>query len=693
MKRGKHYRKRTFRFPVRKSIILGAVSLILVCLISVSSTVSWIEEVSKVEFNSNEGQATPLHIGNRILLSDAVMEKKNASTAVNLNHYFNQSGDMHLSPCYSDGENFYFPIENGTNNATGYRIGTKDDANVNYLSVTFRVQSIGAATAYWFEKTGNTPYVSFKNKTGVNPQTQEPIYADVSSSDNNTLSKYLRCSITVDGATNVYCIDDSNTPGYQKSYTTIENNATTTKTGRSVEEYSYYDEEWNSDGTSKTSNSSKPNQGAGSNLNGNTLFTVNKFDTNEPAATTKTVTFKLWLEAGTYEDEGGARISDVDLSSIHLNMVSGWEKTRRIYVVDNTIDQWDTGLNAYTGSNWLTSNNATLHWAIKGNEQNAHWNKIANIGNVKKQYFDIPAVYNNTACYLYRCNNGWNRGNGQSPLSYWDRYETVFPNTFHSETYAVYTKTFGTWDGDVHYVKMLNTGGFSQAYAYMWDSNSVYGNNEKVVENAPWYGVEMLKMNESVTITDGSKVPIYGFYYNSDYDYIIFNDVSGGNRDEYQTQDLAVRLGDTSWENKYFDIASLVWFNSAAGLPSYGKNFLHSNFTGTNRWVDTRFGWTNSNLSPVTASDGNMFNGTSGDKEICRFYIKSDGYFEFSVNINGTYHGANTDNHMPTNTWWDLKSGEANLKVDLTTGIYRFYLRFKDDNNNSVKQIYYIKES
>ena len=173
MKIKKRYRK-SF---TKKNILLAAVSLILVLILSVASTSSRIEEVSKVEFNSNDGQETPLHIGNRILLSDAIMQDmrlSNESKSINLDQYFNKSGDMHLSPCYSDGENFYFPIESGTNNASGYRIGTKDDANVNYLSVTFRVQSLGAATAYWFEKTGSTtenptPYVTFKNKTGVYP--------------------------------------------------------------------------------------------------------------------------------------------------------------------------------------------------------------------------------------------------------------------------------------------------------------------------------------------------------------------------------------------------------------------------------------------------------------------------------------------------------------------------------------------
>lgn len=690
MRKGKHYRKEPKKVRFSKALLLGAVSLLLVALMAVTSTVSWIEDVSQVEFSSTDGQETPLHIGSKILLSDATM-MKDADT-VDLNKYFNKSGDMHLSPCFGDGENFYFPVQNGT----GYRIGTKDDANVNYLSVTFRVISEGAATAYWFEKTGNTSFVTFKKGD-----------AGVSGTG---LEQQLRCSVTVDGVTNVYAFDDGDqTNGYQKNYYTVEavngTDTPTEKTGRSVEEFSYYDEQFKPDKTPNTdANNALANQGADKkkkNLNGNTLFTVNKFDSNHKAETAKTVTFKLWLESR--ERGETADTAGVDLASLNLNIISGWAKTRRIYVADKTIDQWDAGLNDgqgnYTGANWLTGDNATLHWAIDGNENNAHYSSKGNIGDIKKQYFEIPNVYNNTACHLYRCSSqGWNHGNDHEGVNYWDAYPTVFPNTFHSETYTVYSKIFGTWESEegVHYVKMLNSGGFSKAYAYMWDSSTVYGDdNKKVVENSPWYGVEMLKMNEFVTISDNTQIPVYGFYYNSDYDRIIFNDAHVGNRDQYQTQDLKVRDGtDTTWEDKYFDIATLTWFNSAAGLPQFGKNYLCSNFVGAKREVKTRFGWTHSGLSPVTGENSAMFNGTSGDKELCRFYIKSDGYYEFNLEINGEKFGADaTDARFPANTWYDLHKNEAKLRVDLTEGIYRFYLNFKKENDTETPQIYYIKES
>ena len=188
MKKGKHYRKEPKKVRLNKALLLGAVSLLLVAMMAVTSTVSWIEDVSQVEFSSTDGQETPLHIGSKILLSDATMMDSNDT--VDLNKYFNKSGDMHLSPCFGDGQNFYFPVQNGT----GYRIGTKDDANVNYLSVTFRVISEGAATAYWFEKTGNASFVTFKKGD-----------AGVSGTG---LEQQLRCSVTVDGVTNVYAFDD-----------------------------------------------------------------------------------------------------------------------------------------------------------------------------------------------------------------------------------------------------------------------------------------------------------------------------------------------------------------------------------------------------------------------------------------------------------------------------------------------------
>lgn len=683
-----------------KKFALAAVSFLVVIMTLITATVSWIEDVSQVEFSTdNESQQTPLHIGSKILLSDAVMKDKNYTvTSVNLDDYFQKSGDMHLSPCYGNGEDFYFPVENGT----GYRTGTKDDANVNYLSVTFRVRSEGAATAYWFEKTGTQPFVTFKN-TVKNPTTGEVTYQDMI---NTGLEKYLRCSITVDGATNVYAVDDAGTTGYQKSYKTVENNAVATKTGRSVEEFSYCQELYNSDGSPNTnSNNALANQGGGGNLNGNTLFTVSTYDDQNKASTVKTVTVKIWLEYGAYN--GSIAATGVDLANLNLNIISGWEKKRRIYVVDKTIDQWDSGLNAYTGANWLTGS-GNLFWAIKGNETNRHWGKNGTVSNARKQYFDIPAVYNNVGTTLYRCSGAWNTGNTHTPVNYWDKYDTTFPNTYHSETFTVYTKTFGTWepDNEVHCIYFINSAFFTNIYDYMWDNNSIHGDgiNDKVVKNANWPGLQMTTLVR--TKTSSQNLNVYAFFYNSDYDRIIFNDgdfVSGFNQ-EYQTQDLWLT---SSQVNDTFDMTTLTWFNTNPSLsnwtsriPSYSANntYLFGNFSTNNRWKQTRFAYG----GEFASTSGDAMNNTNSGNMLAKVYIKAAGDYEFIVYYNGTAYKA-AKNNVNLNVGSSITLGKENYYVDghlndenyqyisnayaknLSAGtVYRFYLNNVTNNTITI---------
>lgn len=116
----------------RKNVILAVVALVLIVITTVSVSFSWIEEVSQVEFNSNNGQETPAKIGSKILKSDAIMKKGStgstlSANTISLNDYFYSAGDMHLSPCYSNGEDFYFPVEkkNLSSDNTKYRKGTK----------------------------------------------------------------------------------------------------------------------------------------------------------------------------------------------------------------------------------------------------------------------------------------------------------------------------------------------------------------------------------------------------------------------------------------------------------------------------------------------------------------------------------------------------------------------------------------
>lgn len=619
-------------FIGKKSIILIAVSLILVAVTAVSATASWIEEVSQVEFSTNsDSQQTPLHVGEKILKADANMANENQ--VVNLNEYFYKAGDMHLSPCYSDGEKFYFPVA-GKNNE--FREGTKDDANVSYMSATFRINSIDANTAYWFEKTGSE-YVTFK-KGGT-------------SNSNYVLRQYLRCSVTIDGATNVYAM---NSTGEFKKLASSTATSETTVNGRKMSDYTYYTESFSDTNPEEyykndANKTNKPNQGGGDNLNGNTLFTVNKFD-NDTNSGTKVVTVKLWLE---YNGAVQSIInSNVDIASVNINFVSSWAKTRRVYVKDATVNQV-----GYNSAKWLTNESAKLYFAEKDNLENI-W-PLEQLDSTDFYYADIPAVYNNTDWVLFRSKDISSNTNDQAAYTkngktvyYRDKWETTFPDTFHSETYTVYSKDFATWEpaNKVHSVYIVNSAFFSNMYDYMWDHNSEHGTgiNEKVVKNANWPGIKMnVVMN---TKTNSQSLDTYAFFYNSDYDRIIFNDgdlVSGQNQ-EYQTQDL--HLTDSqgnplSIVNGTFDMATLTWFHTNptksdwnTKMPSYSGNntYIHGNFSTNNAWKDTRFAY-GGEYSTTTGDD---FKDSSSTHMLCKIYCKSGNDYEFILRYNGKWLGA-----------------------------------------------------
>ncbi len=645
MKKGFNFKK-VLR---RKNILLASVSLLLVAVTGVTATASWIEDVSQVEFSTNDdSQQTPAHIGNKILNSDAVMS--NTPDTVNLTDFFNKSGDMHLSPCYGDGENFYFPVEIGTNEVTGYRIGTKDDANVNYLSATFRVQSAGADTAYWFEKSGqnhDTDYVTFKDKaivTATDPTTYEPTdYSTVTNS--STLAQYIRCSITVDGVTNVYALNDTGKFYTVSGQTPIETD------GRRLNDFTYYTEQFDSNKRSLASNSSFANQGAGSNLNGNTLFTVNKYDSSNKN-TVKTVTVKLWLEYNPDHSTDAA-----DLSAINLNIVSSWAKTRRVFVKDMTVHQ-----EGYDNAKWLPTYSSTLWFGLK-DDLDTHW-QLTSCGDSEYYYADIPAIYNNADVVFVRCNkDGWGKGdddktytsNGKT-IKYWNKWETTFPNTFHSETYKVYSTDFATWEPEakVNSVYVVNSTDFNNLYDYMWDSNSVINSddiNAKVVKNANWPGLEMTTLMKAKTLSQSLKT--YGFFYNSKYDRIIFNDgdFNVGVNQEYQTQDLY--LTDSSGSplsivGGTFDMATLTWFHTNptktdwnTKMPSYSASntYIHGNFSTNNKWKNTRFAYG----GEYGSTTGDDFNGSTSTHMLCKIYCKAGDDYEFKLCYNGVWYGADKD--------------------------------------------------
>ena len=177
----------------KKYMPLAAVALILSLLTAVSVTYSWIDDVKQVEFDNDNvtDNGAPLksgvdinsdivitkgensiNLGNILQNSDLMIDNYNYGTQENPDvrahtkyenvqspswpdvnkkkGYFYESGDMHLSGCYSDGETFYFPRQGA--NVNGYREGNKDDENVNYISFTARVSSPDANVDFWFKE-------------------------------------------------------------------------------------------------------------------------------------------------------------------------------------------------------------------------------------------------------------------------------------------------------------------------------------------------------------------------------------------------------------------------------------------------------------------------------------------------------------------------------------------------------------
>lgn len=370
------------------------------------------------------------------------------------------------------------------------------------MSATFRVRSDGANTAYWFEKTGSTNFLTFKKGS--------------SNASDSDLQSMLRISVTVDGATNVYAL---NSEGTYQTVSSVTATSTTQKTGRAITAYTYCEEQFSSNGFSNTSaNASLSNHDSSGNLNGNTLFTVSKYDSSTPS-TIKTVTIKLWLECKS--ETLANNVSSVDVASVNLNLVSSWAKTRRIYVKDETIKQA-----GYNQDNWLRKFDGEIFWGIADDWTVGH--SLTSTGVANTYYIDLPAIYNDTPCGLFRCYKKYNQGNDPKnftrldgttqSVTFWNVWETTFPNTFHSETYTVCTTEFATWEDNPNHIFFLNSCAFGNPRAYMWDINFGSGRDDKVVQNASWPGVNLTKLLDN----HGGK-DFYAFYYNADYSNIIFS--------------------------------------------------------------------------------------------------------------------------------------------------------------------------
>lgn len=439
----------------KKHLALSIVALTLALMTTIGITYSWIDDVKLVEFNNDNlaKNGAPLKSGadinstvvisntnssidlGNILTNDDLTytyteggaEKRHVkypntgddadktpdTDAINSGKgYFYESGDMHLSPCYSDGETFFFPVEGG-----GYREGNKDDENVNYISFTAKVSSPDANVDFWFEE---VPSVKVAGTA--------------------TQIANARYSISVDGKSHVY-----SSTGKANRYN-----------GSAVEEYDVRK-------TSVYTYNNGENTTADRGANSNTLFSIKKGDTVN-------MTVKIWLENGTFTNVTASDISFKMVSSwkytrditvidqtssckyiaTNSNVNSSWLGNNPLYFTlpniltkmckekygdSASIRDWDdiSGETGYEDAPFHNLKTTSTYVETGTTADGYSYFKVKN----------VPLVYKNEQMMLFRAYNAWNTGNYTTSAEYYgvkcyNWWTTYLPNSYEDVTFSLY---------------------------------------------------------------------------------------------------------------------------------------------------------------------------------------------------------------------------------------------------------------
>lgn len=134
----------------RKSLILSIVALVEVLAIAIVSVSAWVETISTIKLDLNNGTI------DNYVFTNANIGYGNGydGKTIDLTKYFRQAGDVHLASATSaNGIDVYFPTltANGEPSAT-YRKATVNDKNVNYIDFSFNVTAKGTNASFYFEK-------------------------------------------------------------------------------------------------------------------------------------------------------------------------------------------------------------------------------------------------------------------------------------------------------------------------------------------------------------------------------------------------------------------------------------------------------------------------------------------------------------------------------------------------------------
>lgn len=133
----------------RKSMILSIVALVEVLAIAIVSVSAWVETISTIKLDLNNGT-----IDNYVFTNANIGYGKGYDgNTIDLTKYFRQAGDVHLASATSaNGTDIYFPTLAANGESSGaYRKATVNDKNVNYIDFSFNVTAKGTKALFYFE--------------------------------------------------------------------------------------------------------------------------------------------------------------------------------------------------------------------------------------------------------------------------------------------------------------------------------------------------------------------------------------------------------------------------------------------------------------------------------------------------------------------------------------------------------------
>lgn len=133
----------------RKSLILSIVALVEVLAIAIVSVSAWVETISTIKLDLNNGTI------DNYVFTNANIGYGNGydGKTIDLTKYFRQAGDVHLASATSaNGTDVYFPTLTANGESSGvYRKATVNDKNVNYIDFSFNVTAKGTKALFYFE--------------------------------------------------------------------------------------------------------------------------------------------------------------------------------------------------------------------------------------------------------------------------------------------------------------------------------------------------------------------------------------------------------------------------------------------------------------------------------------------------------------------------------------------------------------